>query len=217
MKQKLVLKFTARMKTLSGLFFLLLGFTFFPAQGQENVKIQLSKSDFLYRNSENPATVTVPGAAQKDIKVTLSDGSINSDSKGYNFIPGKVGTAVVSVFVKGKLLKKAEFKVINVAAKLNGHKSGDITKALILPTAKMAVEVEGPEVAVKFKLVSYEVSAMIDGNEVTIKSSGEALNPDQINLLKKLQAGDRFMISDIKVMGSDGTQRTVADLVFDLK
>lgn len=206
-----------QMKAAFSLFVLFFVLAIFPANSQDNVKVQLTNSSFLYHNVDNPATVTVPGVAQKDIKVTLTDGSIVSGSNGYTFRPSKVGTAVVSVFVKEKLVKKAEFKVIALVAKVNGHKSGDIEKSLLMNNPKITVEVEGGEIPIKFKVNSFYVSGMIDGDQNTVKGSGEVLNTEQINLIKKIPAGDRVLIGSIKVTGSDGTQKELADLVFDLK
>ena len=210
-------RISTQMKTAFGMLVLSLSFAVLPGISQENVKVQLTKSSFLYRNQENPATVSVPGAVQKDIKVTISDGTIVSGSDGYSFRPSKVGTSVVSVFVKDKLLKKVEFKVVDLVAKVNGHKSGSIDKAILLGPAKLTAEVEGAEVSTKFKVVSFSISGMIEGNQVSAKSTGEVFTNEQINLIKKIESGDRVIITNIKVSGSEGEQREVPDLVFDIK
>jgi len=204
-------------KSVFAMLVLLLAFAVVPGKSQENVEVKLTKSNFLYRNIDNPATVLVPGKAQKDIKVTISDGTIVSGSSGYTFKPSRVGTAVVSVFVKDKLMKKVEFKVIELVAKASGHKSGDLDKSLLLTNAKITAEVEGAELPIKFKVTSFSVSAMVDGDQVSVKATGELLTNEQINLIKKIESGDRLLINQIKVLGSDGAQKEVSDLVFNIK
>jgi hypothetical protein len=217
MKKNLLKSMSTLSKSAFVMFFILFAFAVFTGYCQDNVKVQLTKTSFLYRNADNPATVTIPGTAQKDIKITISDGTIVSGSNGYTFKPSKVGTAVVSVFVKDKLMKKVEFKVIDLVAKVNGHKSGDIDKSLLLTNAKLTAEVEGAELPIKFKVVSFGVSAMINGDQVSVNATGELLTNEQINLIKKLGPGDVMLISPIKVTGSDGTQRELPDAVFTLK
>jgi len=205
MKTSMKERFLILLKPVSVFLFLITGLIVLPANGQD-VKLELVKSKVLYCHANNPVTLTVPGVAQKDITVKLNNGTWISGSNGYSLKPDGPGTIAVSVFVHDKLVKNAEFKSVLVLAKANGYKSGDISKAILLTPAKLSAEVDGAEIQTKFKVVSFDACAMIEGDEVCHKTTGDTFSNDQIDLIKKLASGDRLLISEIKAVGTDGTQ-----------
>ena len=131
----------------------------------------------------------------------------------------KLGTAILTVLVKDKEVGKLEFRVKDLpdpVAKIGGRKSSTVEKSWLVLQSKLVAELEGSEFDYRFKILSFSMSALLNGKETTIVSSDEKITKEQYELIKNLPVDGKITISEIKAMGPEGTPRVLPPLVFTL-
>lgn len=181
--------------------------------------IQLTKMNILYRGVDNPAKIVVSGISSKDMKVAIDNGAIKELNGSYLLNPAKLGDALVSVFIKDKLIGSETFRVKDLPdpiAKINGHKGGEVEKGWLLAAGGLSAELEGSDFDYKFMIVSFSVSVAKNGIELTTISNSDKFTDDQIKLLNMLSTGQKVYFENIKVMGPEGTTRNLHDIVFTI-
>ena len=69
----------------------------------------------------------------------------------------------------------------------------------------------------KFRVVSFTVSATIGGFETSKKAKGARFTPQQIALINKIRPGGKVYIEGVKAKGPDGKIRNIGAIAFRLK
>jgi hypothetical protein len=209
------------MKKIYIAFVLLFTVTIFLSNSQETVSIGLTKMNVLYLGVDNPATIAVSGAAQKDLKVTTDNGSVKLVKNNFLINPIRLGKAVITVSVKEKLAGTLEFRVRklpNPVAKVNGHSGGEVAKALILAAGGITAEFQESEFDYHYRVVSFSVTALFGNMELTRRSSNDKFTSEQLDLIKNVKVGDKFRIDEIMIIGPEGSPRDpLQPIVFKLK
>jgi len=203
---------------------LLLGFLFaltaFYSPAQQVVAVSLTKMNVVYRGVDNPADIAVSGIPAADIQVKISNGVIKKSGSSYLINPVKLGTAVLTVYAKDKEVGKMEFRVRDLpdpVARVGGYKSGTVGKSLMALMSKLDVALDGCDFEYKFKVLSFSVSAIIEGKEISLRADNEKITSEQTELIKNLKIGDKLTFSSIKVMGPEGSPRDIDPLVFTVR
>ncbi len=205
-------------------FGLLIGFLFaittFYSEAQQVVAVSLTKMNVLYRGVDNPAEIAVSGVPAADIQVKLTNGVIKKSGSSYIINPVKLGTAILTVYAKDKEVGKMEFRVKDLndpVARLGGQKSGTVEKSWLALITKLNVAIDGSDYEYNFKIISFSVSANIEGKEIALAANSEKFTNEQMELIRKLKSGNKLTISEIKVMGPEGSPRDIEPLVFMVK
>jgi hypothetical protein len=221
MKKPYSLILSHQMRNATLLLIVLFSFAAFHVNSQEIVSVGLLKMNVLYRGVDNPATVTVSGVAQSDIKVKFSNGTFKIVGNNYLLNPTKLGDAVLSVFVKDREVGKAEFRVKDLpdpVAKLKGHRSGTVEKSWLALADKLTVELDGTDYDYRFTVIEFTVTTMSGGHSLSKMSKSDQFTTDQLNLIKNVNKGEKVLIEDIKIMGPEGSPHSLMDpLVFSVK
>lgn len=219
---------------LSLLFFLLVilsGINTINAQDADKAFIvaELPKMNVIYIGVDNLCKIAIAGVEQNKIvvegeKCTVTGG--NGDFIIRVSVPGKASINIFELDNNGqkKLLGTKEFRVKRVpdpVAKIADYKGGAITKAEVLSAGKLDVVLENFDFDLRFKMVSYSISANVESNgdyfEVSATTEGTEFSEKQIELINKVEAGKKFYVEDIKVMGPDGSIRNLGALAFLIK
>jgi len=207
-------------KGISFLLIALFVLTGFSSSAQPVVAIGLTKMNVLYRGVDNPATIAVSGVEQGDIKITSNNGTFKKAGDVYLLNPVKLGTTILTVFVKDKEVSKAEFRIKDLpdpVAKIRGEKSGIFEKSWLALMDKITAELDGSDFDYKFQILSFSVSTVVNGKEKTVVSKSEKFTKEQMELVKNIAHGAKLTISNIKVMGPEGTPRELQPMVLSVK
>jgi GldM C-terminal domain len=210
-----------KMKKVSLALGILFTLAVFSGNTQQTIAIALTKMNVLYRGVDNPATILVSGANQQDIKATIDNGMIKKDNQNYNINPTRLGKAIVTVYVKDKVVGMEEFRVKDLpspVAKVGNHSSGIVEKAWLATMSGITADCEGSNFDYRFTVISFSVTAIIEGKEITKTSTSNKFTEEQINLIKNVASNGKVRIEDIRILGPEGSPREpLPGIMFTLK
>ncbi len=187
------------------------------------VSVSPTKMNVFYRGVDNPIEVASSGFSSDKISISLSNGTYKKIGNGYSVLPVKLGNAIVSVMVdvdgKKREMGHKEFRVKDLpdpVAKVGGKKAGTIGKGLLALQSRITAELEGSEFEYNFKVLEFTVSANQGGFTFEKYSKSELITPEQVNLIKNASIGQKVRFEDIKVMGPEGTPRTLGSITLKI-
>ncbi len=184
-----------------------------------------TKMNVFYAGLANPVSISVPGISATNIKVSITNGSIEPGPEGnYLVRPEKVGVnsvITVQAIIDGNLkvigstpfrVKKVPDPVASVANKYDGVISRNELEA------QQGVLARIPEFdfEMNFTVTSFVVSTSKAGFIVDKPTKGNRFSQDQRDLMKGLSPGSRMYIESIVVKGDDGTTRNLPAISFKI-
>src|ERR1051326_2650527 len=181
----------------------------------------------FYRGLENPVAVSVPGIASEDLVVNLSGctGSITKKSNGEYIVKvtsGTKGTVNVSAKMKDGTIrsmgKGIDFRIKQVPDPIptvNGKHGSDVIKQLELPLIDkiFAKQDDNFVFNVSYTIISFKVSAIINGTPVEFTAQGSKLTSEQKDLLKRVRRGNKVFIENIVVEKPDKTKADAGNII----
>lgn len=184
-----------------------------------------TKMNVLYIGVENPIEISVAGFSADQIRPHISQGSLYKKGTGYIAKVSKTGKAVISVSVTDKdgtsrSMGKQEFRVKRVpdpVPTVAGERGGGIKKSILLAQSGVKADLKNFDFDLKFNVVSFTVSATINGFEQSKSTNGARFSHDQHNLMKKVRAGGKVYVENVKAKGPDGKVRDIGAIAFRLK
>ncbi len=176
------------------------------------------KMNVLYIGIANPISVSSPGIANKDLRVSISSGSINSSdpNKGeYEANVSSVGTATVSISgqVGGKTaaLGSKLFrvkKIPNPVAEFAGTSGGSQNTPTIQGQNYIFATLKDFEFDLKFNIKSYKLYIIRPRQDpVIVNGYGGTLSQDVKDKLRLVTPGTRLIFDEIYAIGPDKTDR----------
>ncbi len=181
-----------------------------------------TKMNVMYRNIENPISVSAPGFKNEDIKVTVSNGNgtikeVNRTKGEYVIVPGKENETIItaSTMVDGKeiALGTQVFRIKAVpdpTPSINGQKSGSYSKNDLLSLGNIVVDlVDFDFDDYEFTVISYQVQTTIGGFGNTVENVGNKFNAQVIKNINASKRGQSFYFSNIRVREPNGDERTL--------
>lgn len=185
------------------------------------VVISPTKMNVFYVGVDNPVSLAAPGISPDIIEPQITNGSITKSGSGYVVrpqTPGKKCAITVYANINGqkRALQTQEFRVKEVPdpiAKVNGIKSGKITKGVLAASGQIDVELEGFDFDMKFKVQNFSLYTVVDGYvQEAVKSDGAAFSAKQLELINKLKRNQPLTIENIVVKGPDGSTRELTPI-----
>jgi len=178
----------------------------------------------FYAGLDNPVSVSVPGIAPSNVKVSITNGSIQQGAEGYIVRPDKVGVnSVISVSatIDGitKEIGSTPFRVKRVpdpVASVAGKIEGVITKNELLAQQGVLAKIPDFDFQMNFTVTSFVVSTSKAGFVVDKATKGNRFSQEQSDLMKGLNPGNRLYIESIVVKGDDGSVRNLPALSFKI-
>jgi len=187
--------------------------------------ISLDKMNMLYIGLDNPLTVSAPGVDPKDLRLTISQGSISGSNGKYTAHVTIPGTAIINVFKTGdnKPLQSFEYRVKRVPDPVNGKVAidydvnisqrpqfyyGDITG--VRPELNLFKKQTEVRVSGGYEFVSAQVyfSGVGFPNVVTTFLNSTSLSSLR-NFIDKCEAGTAITFDNIRVRDKEGNVRTM--------
>jgi gliding motility-associated protein GldM len=186
------------------------------AQTEHVVIVSADKANVFYIGIDNPLSVSVPGIANDKLRVTSKNGSLTGSNGKYTV---KVdNTADVMIHVTAEIKPGAvkdygetTFRVKRIPdpQPCIADKCGaivSISKHELLQNPRISIMVNLP-FELKFEVVSFTMSSMLNGNLKTESASGNKFTQQMTDMIKGMEAGGKLNIENIKVKGPDGTTR----------
>lgn len=189
-----------------------------------SMTVSPTKMNVFYAGLDNPVSISVPGIPPSNVKVTITNGSIQSGTEGYIVRPDKVGLdAVISVsaLIDGttKDIGTSKFRVKKVpdpVASVAGKIEGIISKNELLAQPGVMAKIPDFDFEMKFTVTSFVVSMSKQGYVVDKPTKSNRFSQDQIDLMKGLNPGNRLYIESIVAKGDDGTTRNLPSISFKI-
>ncbi len=191
---------------------------------QPNLVVSPTKMNVFYRGVDNPVSISVSGYSDKDIRPSMSNGSLSKGSGGWIVRPGKDAEATISASVTNpdgtsKTMTGMKFRVKNVPnpTPFFAGKSIDdesIKKPELTAAAGVLAKMIDFEFDLKFEVVQYKVTMVIGGTPIEKIVKGAAVSGDVKEMFQKAKSGQKVYIEGIKARGPDGTTRSLGSLAF---
>ena len=187
-----------------------------------NTVISPTRMNVLYRGIENPVSISASGASHDRMEVSMTNANWSLQGDTYIVIPGNGRTTEISVKVDGKQLDQPQsFRVKDLPVPmpvLDGITLKTVTKGEL--QASQGIRAEMPrdfEFDLKYRVVSFKVSATIDSYTEEEVSQSAAFTDKQKKIFNQLRSGQRVSFVDIKAVGPDGKTVDLYDLSVKIK
>ncbi|MDR3245262.1 MAG: gliding motility protein GldM [Prevotellaceae bacterium] len=191
---------------------------------EPSLAISPTKMNVFYLGVDNPVDISVSGVAQKDVHVSITNGTMTQvgNSGSYIVKPSAVGKSNISAtaLVNGeqKTIGTREYRVKRVpdpTPSLLNITGSTVTKgelsAVVGVVAKMPVDFD---FELAFTVVSFSLEVITQGYWNAASSSSNRFTEEQKQLLSAAKTGSRILITDIKAKGPDGFVRDLPPLSY---
>jgi gliding motility-associated protein GldM len=190
--------------------------------GEPSATISNEDLNVVYKGIDNKFSVSVPGVAPENVRISVEGGNFNNAGKGkYIIHPARDGEIKISVF--GKIDKKEMsmgsgiFRVkrlpkpsVFLLDARGDENDGSMTLDQLKNSTLIASYGQDALVPAKFTIVSF---TMIVEGLSPLAISGTKLD---VNFLNKLTKGRNLIISNIKAIGPDKNVQSLGAIVVKL-
>lgn len=199
---------------------------------EPSATVSATMMNMLYAGYKNPISVSVPGVPINKVNLSMTNGSLTKNGNGtYIAVPSKVGEDVVFTVTaenEGRQQEMGKFtyhvrklpdptgfiEYTDAKGNTTRFKGGRISKQGIMSAGGIGAAIDDGILDISFKVLGFQ-TYFIDnmGNVVPEASSGASFTPSQIAKIRSLNRGKLFNISNIRVVGPDGIERTLTSPV----
>jgi hypothetical protein len=202
-----------------------IGSTCIKGQSIDSTKLVIALDAFqynlLYVGVVNPVDIAVSGIPSDKIKIISDNGIVTGENGHYFFRPDKLASCNISIIYNDKIIGRRSIRVKTMNAPLivtiAGKTGGEIEKDKLLEAGELKAEFNPADIFVPANVVAFRIISVVDGYVKDLKKTGNALNTDMIDFIKKLPSGSPLFIEGIKVLSGDGVTRDVDPLSFKIK
>ena len=181
----------------------------------------------FYVGVKNPVSVSAPGVATENIKISAPGLSFVKGKKSgeYNVTPtratGRKGLdVVVTNSISNAKLGSSKFRVKRLpdpVAKVLGQKEGLISRGKLKVASRVDAVMENFDFELKVVVSSFTMTVNMGGDLVEMRTKGNKLDKKMQNMLKRVKKGSRVYFENIKVAMPGGKPRKVPSIVFKVK
>jgi len=180
------------------------------------------KMNVLYIGVPNPVSVSAPGVAKSDIRVSMSGGSIEGKDGKYTVNVKTLGEATINVsgeISKGKVtnLGTSLFRVKRIPdpkPQFAGKSGGNTSAANIRAQDRLFAKLDNFDFDAKFNVTRFTMLVAKPRQDVIILSAtGNELTGSMKALINTVSPGTTVVFKDIIAVGPDGTQRGLDPIV----
>jgi len=183
---------------------------------EPNVVVSPTKMNVVYRGIDNPMNISLSGVSLDKLNVNPSNGTIERVGNGFMLRPGSGRTCDISVSVDGKNMGTVPFRVKDLpipTPSIDGISGKTAGRNELVASLGMRAEMKDFDFDLRYTIVSFTVSVVIDGYEQTQTSNSSGFTNEQKQLFNRVRPGNRVNFTDIKAKGPDGR---VVELATDL-
>jgi hypothetical protein len=189
----------------------------------ENI-VDMGESDIMYIGVLNPIPITVQGYDPEKIKVACSGCSINLSEYGYVTKVSSGEKATIHVMLikddgGAEKIAKKEYAIKKIPDPLPYFAGKSIDdETLKISHARSAsllkTKLNDFPLDVKFKIVSFNLTLVVNEEKVTLKNMGNRLTSEAKRALKRIKLNDEFSFTNIRAKGPDGSTRRLKEMHF---
>lgn len=174
------------------------------------------KMNVLYIGVPNPVSISAPGVAMKDLRVSMSGGTITGSNGHYEARVTTIGTATVNVageLTKGKIspLGSTLFRVKRIPdpkAEFAGKSGGNTSAANLRAQDRIFAKLDNFEFDARFNVTRFTLMVAKPRQDVIIMSAtGSQLTSQMRSVMNTVTPGTTVIFKDIIAVGPDGSQR----------
>lgn len=187
---------------------------------QENGKdavVALPNMNVLYAGISNPVQIAVPGVTSDKVTATITNGSINKTSNGWEIKPSNVsGTVILTVLVNNQKVSEKTFRVKPISipfAVIAGKGAGVVSKNELIKAGEIGTEMKDFLWDLKFEIKSYNFLYSENGNNKEISATGNKLTDEMKSIISNLQSGKDVIFKDIKAIGPDSRIHDISPII----
>lgn len=185
--------------------------------------ITFPKQNFIYKAVDNPITVSVPGMADEDVRLSISNGSISKSAADGYIVRARSGNrctiSVTGVDADGStlMLGSFEYRVKAIPDPVpyfagKGRHDQRVKKSHLSAAQGILARMENFEYDAKFTVTAFDLTIVSGGDMKDYSANGNRLSGEMKTALKKVKLGDTVLVSGIKCKGPDGTVRNLGTL-----
>jgi len=172
----------------------------------------------LYLGIPNPIEIAVPGVTSDKVTATITNGTINKTSTGWEVNPSSFNDLVLTILVKNKKVNEKTFRVKPIPAPVAvyAHKSNGTASKDALITGTLEAELKDFFWDLKFEIESFTFFFSSDGFDREITSKGNKLTDEMKSIISNLKRGQYIIFKDIKALGPDGKTYDLNPLILKI-
>lgn len=192
--------------------------SFSQTKTKKEPHVSASKMNVFYAGLDNPVEITIQGVPDPSLTVTMSRGTIKRVGDG-KYIAQVKGTENVKVLISSNkvFLGSREFRVKSIPtpkAYCMGVSGRKIKKSALMASLGVYAKLENFDFDVKFRIISFEVSVMVDNHAKTARSTGSKFTKEQKSIILNEKRRKRVIIERIKAVGPDGVVRRLSPILY---
>jgi len=195
---------------------------------QPEYMISADNMKVLYAGIDNPVSILVSGAVDKNIKVAISGGTIITKGNGKYIVKADPGfkslKITISAFKDGVMTKLGteEFRVKSIPepkAFIANKYNVTITKDEIFNNPIMTVQMENfdffPEL--QFTVTEFSAATVTNGDLVEKHVVGNKISDSMMETIKQVKSGQKIYFENIKAKAPDGKIRNIESFYLEIK
>jgi len=188
---------------------------------QRVIAIETVMAQQLCLGALNPVNIAVSGVSSDKLDVSIDNGTLTGRNGHYFIRPDKATICNITVIADGKIINRNSIRVKAITApivvQLSGKTGGEISKEEIFMFQSLKAFFTNTEFDLPLWVVAFRITIVKDGYLKQLNKTGNALNPEMIELIKNASPDSPLFIDEIKISGSDGVNRDANPLSFKLK
>ncbi len=201
---------------------------FFTIKTQaQNSTISIANLQILYIGVDNPLKVIAEGIPSKELEISADNGvSILGEKGSYIARATKTGKTSILVLHRGKIIEKHDFycrripnAIVILAVEDRYAKGGDIPIGIMKAASKLGIDYDyNLYINNMCSIQSFAVDIVSKNRDYqSFMNYGENFNPQIINALQKIKAGDQVHFDEIKgKCPGDEVGRIIGSLWFSI-
>ena len=199
---------------------------------EPSATVSATLMNMLYAGYQNPVSVSVPGIPNNRISLSMTNGTLTKkDGGNYVAVPSKVGedvTFTVTAQNEGRQQEMGKFtfhvrklpdpmgylEYTDSKGNTTRFKGGRISKQAIVSAGGIGAAIDDGLLDISFRVLGFQTRFMDNmGNVVPEVSNSASFTANQLQRIRSLTRGKLFNISEIRVVGPDGIERTLTSPV----
>ena len=172
----------------------------------------------LYLGIPNPIEIAVPGVTSDKVTATITNGTINKTSTGWEVSPSSLNDLVLIILVDNKKVNEKTFRVKPIPAPVAvyAHKSNGTASKDELITGTLEAELKDFFWDLKFEIESFTFFFSSDGYDREITGKGNNLTDEMKSIISNFKRGQYIIFKDIKALGPDGKTYDLNPLILKI-
>ena len=196
---------------------------------EPSATVSATMMNVLYAGYQNPISVSVPGIPTNKISLSMNNGTLtHKDGGNYVAVPSQIGENAVTFTVtaqnEGRQQEMGKFTfnvrklpdptgfidVPDGKGSTNRFRGGRISKQALVSAGGIGAAIDDGLLNISFRVLGFQARFMDNmGNVVPEVSNSASFTPNQLARIRSLTRGKLFNISEIRVVGPDGIERTL--------